>query len=83
LAGPANSLADVNRAGDKSTTAQQVNATRITLTREQLYQRVWEMPIDTLRKEFGVSNIGGKLCRHRQIPVPPRGYWARNTLGTR
>jgi hypothetical protein len=44
----------------------------IALTREQLYQRVWETPIDTLRKEFGISNVGlGKICRHRQIPVPP------------
>jgi hypothetical protein len=36
----------------------------ITLTREQLYQRVWETPIDTLRKEFGISNVGlGKQCQ--------------------
>jgi hypothetical protein len=38
----------------------------ITLTREQLYQRAWETPIDALRKEFGISNVGlGKICRHR------------------
>jgi hypothetical protein len=52
------------------------------LAREQLYQRVWETPIDTLRKEFGISNVGlGKICRHRQIPVPPRGYWAKKYAG--
>ena len=51
---------------------------QIALTRKQLYQRVWETPIDTLRKEFGISNVGlGKICRHSQIPVPPRGYWAK------
>ena len=50
----------------------------ITLTREQLYQRVWETPIDTLRKEFGISNVGlGKICHHGQTPVPPFGYWAK------
>jgi len=28
------------------------------------------------RKEFGISIVGlGKICRHRRIPVPPRGYW--------
>jgi hypothetical protein len=44
----------------------------ITLTRDQLYECVWETPIDTLRKEFGISNVGlGKICRHRQIPGPP------------
>ena len=54
----------------------------ITLTREELYQRVWETPIDTLRREFGISNVGlGKICRHRQIPVPPRGYWAKKYAG--
>lgn len=52
------------------------------LTREQLSQRVWEMPIDTLRKEYGLSNVGlGKICGHRQIPVPPRGYWAKKYAG--
>ena len=56
----------------------------IILTREQLYERVWQMLIDTLRKEFGISNVGlGKICRHRQIPVPPRGYWAKKKVGTR
>jgi hypothetical protein len=54
----------------------------ITLTREQLYKRVWEKLIDTLRKEFGISNVGlGKICRHRQILVPPRGYWAKKYAG--
>jgi hypothetical protein len=28
------------------------------ITREQLYQRAWATPIDTLRKEFGISNVG-------------------------
>jgi len=46
--------------------------------KEQLYRRVWETPIDTLRKEFGISNVGlGKVCRHRQIPVRRRWCWAK------
>jgi hypothetical protein len=33
-------------------------------------------------KEFGISNVGlSKICRHRQIPVPPRGYWAKKSAG--
>jgi hypothetical protein len=40
------------------------------------------MPIDTLRKEFGISNVAlGKICRHRQFPVSPRGYWAKKYAG--
>jgi hypothetical protein len=51
---------------------------RITLTRRQLYQRVWKTPVDTLAKELGLSGRGlGKLCERHGIPVPPRGYWAR------
>lgn len=54
----------------------------ITLTRQELYERVWSEPVDTLAKEFGLSNVGlGKACRRRSIPVPERGYWARMAAG--
>jgi hypothetical protein len=36
----------------------------ITLTRQELYDRVSAEPVDTLAKEFGLSNVGlGKACR--------------------
>lgn len=54
----------------------------ITLTRQALYDRVWAEPVDTLAKEFGLSNVGlGKACRRHNIPVPARGYWARKAVG--
>lgn len=54
----------------------------VTLTRKELYDRVWEEPVDTLAKEYGLSNVGlGKACRRHDIPVPPRGYWARKAAG--
>jgi hypothetical protein len=54
----------------------------ITLTRQELYDRVWAEPVDTLAREFGLSNVGlGKACRRHNIPVPPRGYWARRSAG--
>lgn len=56
----------------------------ISLTREQLYERVWAEPIDRLCKEFGLSNVGlRKVCIRHDIPVPPRGYWARRQHGQR
>ena len=56
----------------------------VTLTRQQLYDRVWATPIETLAKEFGLSGRGlGKLCARYLIPVPPRGYWAKKTAGKR
>jgi len=54
----------------------------MTLTRQELYDRVWAEPVYTLAKEFGLSNVGlGKACRRHNIPVPPRGYWARKSAG--
>jgi hypothetical protein len=54
----------------------------LTLTRQELYERVWAEPVDTLAKEYGLSNVGlGKACRRHNIPVPPRGYWARKAAG--
>jgi hypothetical protein len=56
----------------------------VTLTRQELYDRVWAEPVDTLTKEYGLSNVGlGKACRRHDIPVPPRGYWARKAAGQR
>jgi hypothetical protein len=47
----------------------------LTLTIQQLYDRVWSEPIHRISKEFGLSDRGlGKLCAHHKIPVPERGY---------
>ena len=56
----------------------------ITLTRQQLYDRVWTTPLDALAKELGLSGRGlGKLCDRHNIPVPPRGWWAKKAAGHR
>jgi hypothetical protein len=44
---------------------------------------VWNEPVETVAKRLGLSDVGlGKLCRRHNIPTPPRGYWARKTVGT-
>lgn len=54
----------------------------VTLTREALYEKVWSTPMQRLAAEFGFSDRGlAKLCRRHQVPVPPRGYWARLQAG--
>lgn len=54
----------------------------ITLTREQLYQRVWSTPMTKLAAEFGLSDVAvKKMCRKLDVPTPPRGYWARLAAG--
>lgn len=56
--------------------------TKVELTREELYQKVWATPISRLAKEFGLSDVGlAKICRKMKIPRPPRGYWAKLEAG--
>ena len=56
--------------------------TCITITRNQLYERVWTVPIKTLAVEFGISDVRlGKICRKHNIPLPGRGYWAKVKAG--
>jgi hypothetical protein len=53
-------------------------------TRQQLYELVWSGPMTTLAKTLAISGVGlAKACRRGDIPVPPRGYWARLAAGQR
>ena len=55
---------------------------QITLTRAELYEKVWTSPMQKLANEFGLSDVGlAKLCRRHDIPLPGRGYWARIQFG--
>jgi len=53
-----------------------------TVTREDLYRLVWETPITRLAAGYGISGTGlKKICDRLDVPVPPRGYWARKEAG--
>jgi hypothetical protein len=55
-----------------------------TMTRRGLYTLVWSEPIVKVAPRFKLSDRGmGKLCGRYDIPVPPRGYWARKAAGKR
>lgn len=46
--------------------------------RATLYEQVWSQPVQEVAKSYGISGVRlGKVCRKLQVPVPPRGYWAR------
>ena len=48
-----------------------------TITREELYELVWSMPMTRASKQLGVSDVMlGRVCRERRVPRPPQGYWA-------
>jgi hypothetical protein len=52
------------------------------LSREVLYTLVWTRPISRLARDFGISDRGlSKICDRLEVPVPPRGYWARKEAG--
>ncbi|MES2443931.1 MAG: hypothetical protein V4574_13970 [Pseudomonadota bacterium] len=54
----------------------------VTLTREELYALVWELPMIRLGERFGVSGTGlAKICKRLDIPCPPRGHWMKLAAG--
>jgi hypothetical protein len=52
--------------------------------RALLYEQVWSKPVQEVARLYGVSGVRlGKVCRGLQVPVPPRGYWARMRSGSK
>jgi hypothetical protein len=52
------------------------------LTRRELYERVWQIPMRTLAKEFKISDVGlKKICDRHDVPTPGLGYWAKVAHG--
>lgn len=49
-----------------------------TLSRKELYDHVWSIPISTLSKEFDLSDLElRKICSDYQIPLPMNGHWSK------
>jgi len=48
------------------------------LTRLELYEKVWSKPMVTLAKEFNLSDNGlRKICKKHNVPIPPMGHWQK------
>jgi hypothetical protein len=60
-----------------------VNAIKtIMVSREDLYEQVWKMPMRKLASRYGLSDVGlAKVCKSHDIPKPPVGYWAKKDVG--
>ncbi len=53
-----------------------------TMTRQELYDLVWQTPMVKLAEKYGISGRGlAKLCERHDIPVPGRGHWALTRAG--
>ncbi len=43
----------------------------IKISRSQLYDQVWSVPMWTLAKKYGLSDVGlSKICKKHDIPRP-------------
>jgi len=52
------------------------------LTREELHNLVWAKPMTQVAKDFQISDRAmAKICARKQVPAPPRGYWAKKSAG--
>lgn len=50
----------------------------IKLTREELYNLVWSIPLLTLSKRYIISDVGlRKICIKMEIPLPKAGHWQK------
>lgn len=49
-----------------------------TITREELYNLVWESPLSQLAKKYNLSDHGlRKICKKLDIPLPKNGHWQK------
>ena len=61
---------------------EQLTSMSAELTREQLYQLVWEKPLATVATELGLSiHALAKQCRKANVPTPTTGYWTKLAHG--
>jgi hypothetical protein len=50
--------------------------------REELHKLVWSQPMRIPAKARGISDVAlAKQCKLANVPVPPRGWWARKEAG--
>ena len=59
-----------------------VHMYRVTLTRKELYEQVWETPMIKLAKRYCMSDQAlRKICKKNDIPIPSVKYRARKFSG--
>ena len=50
--------------------------------RQKLFDELWTTPVTKLAKAYGLSDVGlRKICDALDVPLPPRGYWAKLAAG--
>jgi len=50
--------------------------------RDVLYAEVWSEPATTVAQRYAISSVAlAKFCRRLHVPLPSRGYWAKQAVG--
>lgn len=63
---------------EKEKRAEELARLVVRYNRSTLYEQIWSQPVQEVAKSYGISDVRmGKICRTLQVPVPPRGHWAR------
>ena len=53
-----------------------------TLTRQELFEIVWQEPMLRIAEKIGVSSsYMARICTALRVPRPPRGYWSKLEYG--
>lgn len=59
-----------------------MNQKDITLTREELYDEVWELSVSGVAKKYDVNYANLlRICKECDIPIPPQQYWFNKNTG--
>lgn len=54
----------------------------VKVTRQELFDQVWAEPVSRVAERYGLSGTWvRRTCLENDVPVPPRGYWARVAAG--
>lgn len=52
------------------------------MSREELYDLVWQRPLSRLAREFGISDVGlRKICHQHDIPTASNQWWVAKEYG--
>lgn len=77
---PVDEVPDISE--DNQLTYRTVDGRRNIYNREKLYKEVWAKPVVDVAVQYGVSDVAiHKICKSLNVPVPPRGYWAKLRAG--
>ena len=52
--------------------------TAVRMTRQQIFDLVWERPLSKVAPEMGMTDVGlRKVCKRCSIPLPGNAYWGK------